>query len=139
MQDRPDTRELIQAVGDFLDRELLPAITDPRLRFRALVAANVLKIVGRELAAGDAPRRAEWQRLTALLNEMDAPLPPRDEDLRNAVLELNRRLAARIRAGEMDVGAEFDRALSHALMTVQEKLEIANPRYLHRVLNASPE
>jgi len=52
MQDRPDSGELIDAVTRFIEQELLPTISDPRLRFRALIAANVLAVVSRELAQG---------------------------------------------------------------------------------------
>src|SRR5581483_4612963 len=82
MQDRPTDRELIDAVAQFLDSELTPTVTDPRLRFRALVAANILHIVTRELEQGDAQLRAEYARLTALLPPspsgmaVGAELPP---------------------------------------------------------------
>jgi hypothetical protein len=49
--DRPSAPELIDAVRDFLADEILPALDDERLRFRARVAANALAIAGRELAA----------------------------------------------------------------------------------------
>jgi hypothetical protein len=136
MQDRPDARELTEAVAEFLEREILPALNDQRLRFRALVAANVLKILARELEAGDAPLRAEWRRLARLLNR-GADMPARAEELRGAVLQMNRELAARIRAGEADEAEFFNAALAHAEATAIEKLQIANPRYLRRVRSSS--
>ncbi|RTI21442.1 DUF6285 domain-containing protein, partial [Thermus scotoductus] len=54
MRDRPTAAELLQAVGEFLERELLPALEDPRLRFQTLVALNALGIARRELALGEA-------------------------------------------------------------------------------------
>jgi hypothetical protein len=48
--DRPTPRELVEATREFLEREILPTLTDPRLRFRTLVALNALGIAERELA-----------------------------------------------------------------------------------------
>src|SRR5690242_15040515 len=108
MQDRPEARELVEAVAAFLEQEVAPGLGDARLRFRALIAANVLGVVGRELAAGEAPLRAEWTRLRALLDPPDpagSPDPPCDAAaLREAVNALNRALCARIRAGDADRG-----------------------------------
>jgi hypothetical protein len=52
--DRPAAAELIEAVGEFLEQEILPGLDDPRLRFRTLVAMNALGIAVRELATGEA-------------------------------------------------------------------------------------
>ena len=132
MQDRPSANELIEAVAGFLQRELTPVITDPRLRFRALVAANVLSIVARELQAGGEPLRAEWRGLVKLLGRRDEP-PADDRALREAMFAMNRELCARIRAGEMDDEPLYTAASEHATATVIDKLRVANPRYLERV------
>ncbi len=134
MQDRPEAHELIQAVEGFIEGELLPTLADPRLRFRALVAANVLAIVARELAQGEVMLFAEWQRLIPLLAETNVPPPLSMEELHAAVLGFNRELCARIRAGEADTGPWYDEVLAHVESTVIEKLHVTNPRYLERVL-----
>jgi Domain of unknown function (DUF6285) len=72
MSERPTAQELTEAIAEFLGGEILPTLTDHRLRFRMLVAMNALGIVHRELAA----------------------LPPDDDTDR-------RELAARIRAGDV--------------------------------------
>ena len=48
MTDRPNARELAAAVHEFLETEILPTLSDHRLRFRTLVAMNALSIVERE-------------------------------------------------------------------------------------------
>jgi hypothetical protein len=73
--ERPTAQELTEAIAEFLGGEILPTLTDHRLRFRTLVALNALGIVYRELAA----------------------LPPEDDAER-------RELARRIRAGDVDSG-----------------------------------
>ena len=49
MTDRPTAPELLEAVSEFLTAEILPTLTDHRLRFRTLVALNALGIASREL------------------------------------------------------------------------------------------
>ncbi len=70
MSERPTAAELAEAILEFLGGEILPTVTDQRLRFRTLVAMNALSIVYRELEQ----------------------LPPEDDAAQRA-------LAARIRAG----------------------------------------
>jgi Domain of unknown function (DUF6285) len=47
----PSTAELLEAVREFLEREVMPA-TDGRLRFHARVAANVIAQIEREFELG---------------------------------------------------------------------------------------
>ena len=56
--DRPNASELATAVREFLEAEILPVLTDHRLRFRTLVAMNALSIVERE-APG--PTQPNWE------------------------------------------------------------------------------
>jgi hypothetical protein len=128
MQDRPDAQELLAAVRAFLEEQVVPALEGPR-QFHARVAANVLAIVGRELAVGDASLRAEWQRLRPLLGiPTDAP-PDGSTALAAAVHDLNERLAARIRGGEADDGPWRVEVLAHLRATSADRLAIANPKY----------
>lgn len=127
MQDRPTANELIDAVAQFLAGELAPTLTDPRLKFRALVAANVLGIVARELQMSADLTRAEWHRLDALMGD-DAP----GENLQDEIDVMTRALCVRIRAGAADGGAFHDAAFAHVQQTLIEKLQVANPRYLER-------
>jgi hypothetical protein len=132
MQDRPAADELTEAVSQFLLEELAPALGDPRLRFRTLIAANLMAIVTRELRAGDAPLRAEWRALAELLGRRDAP--PADADaLRAAIDAMGRELRARIRAGDADAGPWGEAARAYAEAAVIARLQIANPKFLERL------
>jgi Domain of unknown function (DUF6285) len=126
MQDRPHAAELAEAVREFIETEILPGIDDPRLRFRALVAANGLGILERELMIGPPLVRQEVESLARLLDR-EGPVPDDVEALRQWASDLNRELARRIRAGEAPGGT-----LAHLLATVADKLRIASPRYLAR-------
>jgi uncharacterized protein DUF6285 len=135
MQDQPTALELIAAVREFLQGEIVPALQDHRLRFHALVAANVLSIVERELPIEAAQLRDEWARLVALDGESAGPAsaPAGLPELRASVRARTEALCARIRAGEADAGPWRATVLDHARRSVEEKLRVNNPRYLERV------
>ncbi len=127
MQDRPTAGELVEAVREFLETEILPDLSDPRAKFRTLVAMNALGILEREMTQEEALLRAELARLTSLLPG-EGPTPPGSlGELKGRVADLNRTLARAIRDGDVPEGA-----LSALKQTVAEKLEVASPRYLER-------
>jgi hypothetical protein len=126
MQDRPDAPELAQAVREFIEREILATVEDPRLRFRTLVAANALGILEREVVFGPAHLRAEAESLARLLGRAD-PIPDGPAELRSQVRTRNVELARRIRAGDAPAGTP-----GHVMRTVADKLRVASPRYLER-------
>jgi hypothetical protein len=128
VQDRPTARELILAVRGFLEDDVVPAL-EGRRRFHALVAANVLGVVERELAGEEKALAAEWHGLVRVLGEERAQLPERLEALRAAVTALNTTLAARIRRGDADGGPLRTAVRAHVRTTVLEKLRVANPRF----------
>ena len=128
MQDRPSVRELLDAVRAFLEEDVVPALEGPR-QFHARVAANVLAIVGRELAGEEASLLAEWQRMARLTGGASEP-PPRLEALRAAVREGTAALAERIRRGDADAGPFRDAVRAHVRATVEDKLQVANPRFV---------
>jgi len=134
MQDRPSVSELLEAVRAFLEEEVVPALEGPR-QFHARVAANVLSIVGRELAGEETSLLAEWERLARVLNEASAP-PARLEALRAAVRARTAALAERIRRGEADAGPFRAAVRAHVRATVEEKLRVANPRFGKATLDA---
>jgi hypothetical protein len=129
MNDRPSAAELVEAARHYLEAELLPTLTDARQRFQTLVAANVLAIACRELAAEEGQLREEWDLVAGLLGA-DSPRPEGLAALRQAVRQANARLCERIRAGDFDGPARFRAAAAVARQLVVRKLEVANPRYL---------
>jgi hypothetical protein len=114
-QDRPNAVELVAAVREFLERDVMAA-TEGRVQFHTRVAVNVLNTVERELQLGPALETAERARATALLGHDG------DADA------LERELAAAIRNGAVD--DRMDEVRTHVRATVREKLLIANPSYL---------
>jgi alcohol dehydrogenase class IV len=128
MQDRPTVLELLVAVRDFLE-ELGPTL-DGRRRFHALVAANVLRVVERELVGEEEQLVRQWQRLAALFEIDGSTRPQAVSALRAAVRELETRLAERIRSGDDAADELAERVRAHVRATVVEKLAVANPRML---------
>jgi hypothetical protein len=128
MQDRPTSIELLEAAADFVDRELVPAVNGQR-QFQARVVANVMRIVAREIRSEDPQVRAEVAALAKLLGH-EKPHLHSLADLHKAAFSLNEELAAKIRAGEFDSGESRIPVLAAVRQIVEDKLRIANPRYL---------
>ena len=103
---RPTAAELVAAVAEFLDGEVRSTTTGA-VNFHALVAANALRIVERELRDSDAD-----QPRAAL-----AALRYTDEDA----------LAAAIRAGELD-GRDTE-VMGCLRELVRHRLAVAHPGY----------
>ena len=131
MFDHPTAAELIAAARMQLEQQVIPSIAEPRLRFQTLVAANVLAIVERELADGEAHLAATWQRAAVLLG--DPADPPSGAALRVAVAAQAQRLCEDIRAGVYDQGPRQQELLTHLRQTAEEELSVANPRFLERM------
>ncbi|HUO04659.1 MAG TPA: DUF6285 domain-containing protein [Candidatus Binataceae bacterium] len=128
MQDRPTSIELLEASADFIDREVISALNGGR-QFQARVAANVLRIVAREIQLEDSHVRSEVKALSALLGQEPPHLHSLD-DLRRAAFKLNEELSAEIRAGGADSEPRRSQVASAVRRIVEDKLRIANPRYL---------
>lgn len=127
MYDRPTAPELLQAVRQHLETNLIPLArqTHFKLYFQTLVANNVLKIVEREIRLGEGHLRAEWSRLNMLLDSV--PPPESVQALRAQLAERNAALCRAIRAGEWD---DSDLLFEHLKSTARAQLEVANPRFL---------
>ena len=129
MQDRPSSLELLRAVREFLEDDLVHTL-EGRRRFHALVAANVLGLVERELHGEEEQLGRQWGRLAELFALDRTTRPAAVSALRDAVRDLETRLVERIRAGEADSGDFATRVRAHVRATVEEKLAVANPKYL---------
>jgi hypothetical protein len=85
MQYRPTAPELLDAIAVLLQEEVLPAVP-PSLQHKVRVAANLTRIVERELLLGPAADERERQVLTTLLGS--------DGSTTELVAELTSRLSA---------------------------------------------
>src|SRR3984957_15430443 len=128
MQDRPTSVELLEAAADFVESELVPAIQGER-QFQARGVANVRRAVAREIKLEDRFVRSEVKALARLLGH-DAPHLHSLNDLCAAAVNMGEELTAKIRAGEADDGDWRREVLAVVRQSVEDKLRIANPRYL---------
>jgi len=114
MREQPTAAELIDAVSEFLSREIAPTLSG-RLAFHARVAVNVLAIVKRELELGPAADRADAERLAALLGHEGDPAALTEE------------LCRRIEAGE--IAADDPALIEHLWATTLATLAVDQPGY----------
>ena len=107
--DAPDIPTLLEAVRDFLTRELEPQL-EGRLRWHTKVAANVLAVVERELQLGPEHADRHAERLERVGFASDAEL------------------ADAIRAGQLD--DRLDQLAEELRGMVADKLAVARPQHL---------
>jgi hypothetical protein len=125
VNDRPTALELLAAVERFLEEQAVPGLEGPA-RFHARVAANVVRIVARELETEEAHLAREWDGLAVLLGD-DAPPPADRAVLREELLARTEELARRIRAGRADTGPWRVAVLEHLGRVVADRLDVAQP------------
>ena len=107
--DRPTASELLEALQEWMERDLLPGV-DGRLQFHTRVAINMIDIVRRELELGPDQEARHQEVLSSFGMSDDAEL------------------AAAIRDGSFD--ANLVEVLNRLRPVVEDKVRVANPRYL---------
>jgi hypothetical protein len=127
MHDRPTTDELLRAVELLLDEQLVPTLDGAR-KYNARVAANVIRIVRRELQHEERQLDAEWRGLDLVLGPETRP--PGLEATRRELLTRNEELSERIRAGDADEGRFREVVLAHVRDVVHAKLEVSDPGWV---------
>ncbi len=114
MQDQPTAIELVDIVAEFIRVHAMPQMTG-HAAFHALVAANALDIVKRELAIAPKASAEETTRLRNLLGH-EASLD-----------EMNRELCVRIENGELTL--DTPGLADHLWAITMTKLAIDQPKY----------
>ena len=114
MREQPSASELLDAVAEFMAKELMPRLSG-RVAFHTRIAINVLAIVRREMTLGPAAAAREAARLAELLGtEGDA------EALTDALCE-------RIAHGEIDTNDP--KLIEHLWATTMDTVAIDQPNY----------
>ena len=130
MQTRPDASTLLEAVATFLLEEVSPKLKDDKaLSFRVMIAANLAGIVAGELRTQDDRFSHEARRLKTLLPGAadEAKLwSSKGHDRSEALLALERGLAARLRSGKTKID---DKVIDHLVQTAKDTLAVTNPRF----------
>jgi hypothetical protein len=119
MREQPTGESLLQCARDVLKNNVLPLAQGDAKR-DILMVMNAMSIAQRELQQGTAFEEQEKQLLATVLGE-----PVFD------VIQANRDLAARIRAGVADPGSgEHAAVLSHLRAMGKNRLLASNPKIL---------
>jgi len=114
MQDLPTSLEIVGVVSDFLREQILPGL-EGRTKFHALVAANALDIVRRELETAPVANNDEREHLMSLLKS------------EGSLDELNNRLCEQITNGDMTL--DTPGLKEHLWTSTLTKLAIDQPKY----------
>ena len=128
MQDHPTVKKLLEGVCALLESEIVPALGEP-LRFHTRVAANLLKIIQREIEAEPSLIAEECRRLKKLVGKKRGS---EGRETLAEVRELNEELCALIREGRADEGPWREDVIEHICLTLVDKLKVADPHMIER-------
>ncbi|WP_061223472.1 DUF6285 domain-containing protein [Leptospira weilii] len=128
MQDKPTSADLLEAIQDFLMKEVLPQFKDKELlSYKTLVSWNMLGVVSREIRSGEELLDRELGRLVELLNK-NLAIPSTLNEKKNLAHAWNIELRDKIRKEKLS--SENLQYWNHVKETVKEKVEIINPRFI---------
>jgi len=127
MQYRPEHTDLLEAIQEFLLKEVLPFVKDnDALAYKTLVSWNMLGVVSRELKNGRTLLEADAALLAELLGEKAEVRVTGDRELWQQTQSLAKRVAQKIRAEKTMPGTREWELIKQVL---KDNLQVANPRY----------
>lgn len=146
MQDKPTSTELLEAIQDFLMKEIMPTVKDKDLlSFKTLISWNMLGVIIREIKQEEPLLAKEFSSIIPLLGEKEKNLLSQNPKLSNfninspdlselsliekkeILLKANELLAKTIR--EEKILPSNKEVYHHIMETLKDKLSISNPRY----------
>jgi hypothetical protein len=97
MQYKPENQDLIEAIAEFLRKDILTLVKDnDELAYKTLVSWNMLNVVIRDLEKEELNLIKELERLSELLNlSLEIPLTLKEK--KEKVKELNQKLCELIK------------------------------------------
>lgn len=126
MQYRPEHTDLIDAIQEFLLKEILPFVKDnDALAYKTLVSWNMLGVVSRELKHGRPLLEQDVQLLSKLVGEKADTAQP-DRELWQTAQRLAKQVARKIREEKTMPGGNEWQAVKELL---RHNLQVSNPRY----------
>ena len=146
MQDKPTSTELLEAIQDFLMKEIMPTVKDKDLlSFKTLISWNMLGVIIREIKQEEPLLAKEFSSIISLLGDKEKNLLSQNPKLSNfnlnspdlselsliekkeILLKANELLAKTIR--EEKILPSNKEVYHHIMETLKDKLSISNPRY----------
>ncbi|TGL39177.1 hypothetical protein [Leptospira perdikensis] len=141
MQYRPETKELISAIQDFLMKDLLPKLEgDDLLSYKTLVSWNMLGVIARETESSEF--EGDWNRILELNLKVSKLETDFDKikfsslsrkEKYNLLLDWNQEFAKKIR-NQSKNHSSFEvkpgsKVWDFAKNQLKETLSISNPRF----------
>ncbi len=127
MQYRPQNNDLIDAIQEFLLKEILPFVKDNEaLSYKTLVSWNMLGVISRELKNGRPLLEADAALMAELLGEKAEASAVGDRELWQQAQALAKKVAQKVRAEKTMPGSAEWHAVKKLLT---DNLQISNPRY----------
>ncbi|EMY71767.1 hypothetical protein [Leptospira vanthielii] len=141
MQYRPETKELISAIQDFLMKDLLPKLEgDDLLSYKTLVSWNMLGVIARETESSEL--ESDWNRILNLNLKISKSEEDynRDQFLNlsrkekyNLLLDWNKTFAKKIRnETKENTGLDLKpggKVWNFTKNQLKEALAVSNPRF----------
>jgi hypothetical protein len=126
MQYKPENQDLIEAIAEFLRKDILTLVKDnDELAYKTLVSWNMLNVVIRDLEKEELNLIKELERLSELLNlSLEIPLTLKEK--KEKVKELNQKLCELIKNQKIHKNHP---SWEHVKQTLIENLSISNPRF----------
>ena len=126
MQYKPENQDLIEAIAEFLRKDILTLVKDnDELAYKTLVSWNMLNVVMRDLEKEELNHIKELERLSELLNlSLEIPLTLKEK--KEKVKGLNQKLCELIKNQKIHKNHPI---WEHVKQTLIENLSISNPRF----------
>jgi hypothetical protein len=126
MQYKPENQDLLEAIAEFLRKDILTIVKDKEdLAYKTLVSWNMLNVVIRDLEKEELYLIKELERLSELLN-LPLEIPLTIKEKKEKVKELNKKLCILIKNQKIGKGHPI---WEHVKKTLIENLSISNPRF----------
>lgn len=127
MQDRPNQVELLEAIQEFLLKELLPEVKEQELiSYKTLVSWNMLGVLVRELKSGDKILTEEIADFSQYFKESFVQVDS-SQQKQELCRQLNQKLCHNIR--EQGLNHTDQTTWELVKKNLQRKLSITNPRF----------
>ncbi len=128
MQDRPNIVSLLEAVQEFLLKDVMQlAKENDFASYKALVSWNMLGVAIREIEKGAASINQELDRMTEYLGKPKIDKSEVYLEKVKMMVNLNEELSQKIRKDKLD--NTDNQVWDMVKRSVIEKVEIANPRF----------
>lgn len=129
MQDKPSASILLEAVSDFLLKEILPFVKDnEELSYKTLVSWNTLQILSREWKLSEKLLDEELQRLVGYFHKEEDYKKLSFSEKRKLWQNLGKELSLKIRNYKISNSKSVEWDL--VKKSLRAKLEITNPKFL---------